>query len=253
MDRFFSGKGRKNDGTSPENGYGDAEEINARIVQTGLKVREEAQRLLALETVMRKRPQAIKARRLPALLEAGLTREEKGNLIEVTDTFDRPLFCLSPESALRQKMLYRLVSVALRRRSGRLVLHKRNDARLGNAGLWDFHTGFVLVGEAREDAALRLLHWAGLDGFAAQVLAARLPDESTRANTVYFTAEVPDGLYPLPLVPPEEEARSLSGAGTEMDRIMEVDVDEFDGLTSASPELFTPEVVWMSRAGLLVC
>lgn len=251
----YSGSGKKDSpeaGTDPPD---SGDEINIRIAEAGRMVREEAKRLLAQETLIRRRLPAIKPGRFPKPLTAGLTEEEQANLIEVTDGFDRPLICIRPESAIRQSLSYRLVSVALCRGTGRLVLHKRQDSRLGHPGCWDIHTAFVLVGEAREDAVLRVLGQAGLDGIGVKPLRTAPPEGERRARISYFVAELPEGLYPLTLDSAKSNgAKTDEGSGgeptVEIAEVLEVDADELAGIVRDVPELLSPELLWAARNGL---
>lgn len=235
----------------------DNEEVNLRIAQAGRLVREEAKRLLAQEKIVRKRQPVRRPARLPTALADGLDEEEKLSLVEVTDKSDRPLVCISPESAIRQKLPCRLVSVAMQRGKSRLILHKNRDPRLGGAGCWDMHTAFVLVGEAREDAAHRVLRLAGIEGLGVNFLGIAPQEEGRLLRTSYFKAELPAGLYPTQFFLPGQagrEQREIAGqeAGARNAQVLEVDADELEGITAAAPELFSPELLWAARTGLLL-
>lgn len=240
-----------------EESSGTDTEAHSRIAQAGRKVRDEARRLLALESAPRKRASSRRKTRLPKAIASALSREEKEKLIEVTDGAEQPLLCMAPEAALKQGLPCRLVAVALNRRANRLLLHKGRDARLGHSGCWDLHTGFVMVGEAREDAALRLLAQAGLSGLPVKPLPVDGYEESSRFHRTFFSAELPPGLYPRPLH--AEPASALSGKNeggsaspaAESSEVLELDMDEFFGLTARAPELFTPEVLCLARSGAL--
>ena len=234
----------------------DEDAINPRIATTGRLMREEARWLLEQENPVRKLRSSLPLGRLPVNLAAGLTDEEKATLVEVMDRNGSPLACLRPEAAIRQKLSHRLVSVALCRRPNKLVLHKRTDARLGNHGCWDIHTGFVLVGEAGEDAALRILRWIGLDGLGVKFLVTASSGEETTARVSYYVADLPAGLHPANLVSQdcaagEEERENGPGATSEPAEALEVDKDELAGITDQAPELFSRELLWVARAGLL--
>ena len=161
-------------------------------------------------------------------LAAQFSESERGQLVEVVDSNDRPLLCMPPEIALRQKLPVRVVAVALRTRWNRLILRKRRDARLGFQGRWDLYAGFVLVGEAREDAALRLLlSDAGLHGLKLSPLPSREAGEEGASFFALFAADMPAGLFPAH---PAHE-------------VMTVDADELAGLIRDVPELLSPELV----------
>ena len=234
----------------------DDDTINPRIATAGRRMREEAKWLLEQEKPVRKLRSSLPPGRLPVNLAAGLTEEEKATLVEVMDQSGSPLACLRPEAAIRQKLAHRLVSVALCRRPNKLVLHKRTDARLGNHGCWDIHTAFVLVGEAYEDAALRILRWIGLDGLGVKFLVTAPSGEETTAHVSYYVADLPVGLHPANLVSRdyaagEEEREAEPGAVSEPAEALEVDKDELAGITGQAPELFSRELLWVAKADLL--
>ncbi len=172
------------------------------------------------------------AARLPRL-GAELGESERSALVEVTDEADRALVCMRPESALRQGLRLRLAAAALRTRHNNIILRRRVDPRLEGKGLWDLYTGFVLVGEAREDAALRLLETdAGIGGLR-MIHAADRDDEKGRLSL--FVADLPAGIYP---VHPAQE-------------LLEADSDELRGLARDAAELLSAEALWAEASGVL--
>ena len=241
-EHFFPGKAsdtglraEKNGGAEQEpEPAGEAEEAGpsdrerSRIAQTGKKILDQAKRALPLSEKPVFRPRRHKSKPPPKHgLAATLSESEQAQLVEVVDSEDRPLMCMPPETALRQKLALRIVAVALRTRGDRLILHKRRELRLPSLGKWDLYTGFVRVGEAREDAALRLL----LSG--ARVSGIRLSPLPKGENRIIgshlltvFTADLPAGLYPQH---PDQE-------------LLTVDADELAGLMRDVPELLSPEL-----------
>lgn len=206
----------------------------SRIAQTGKKILDQARRSLPVseKPVLRRKTQKMN---FPPKhgLAVGLSENERAMLVEVVDGNDRPLMCVLPETALRQKLALRIVAVALRSRDNRLVLHKRGESGLGDPGKWDLYTGFVRVGEAREDAALRLLlSEAGLSGIRLCLLPG---DENRKIGSrllTLFTAALPAGLYPQH---PDQE-------------LLLVDADELAGLMRDVPELLSPELMHTAAA-----
>lgn len=217
---------------------GNAVRSRSRIAQAGEQLLDLARRSPALseKPALRLRKNR-EAPRPPALgLDARLSESEREQLVEVVDNQDRPLLCMPPENALRQKLPVRVVAVALRTWQNKLVLRKWRDAGAGGTGGWDLYTGFVRVGEAREDAALRLLSEAGLNGLSVSPVSGPEEREENSRFFTLFTADLPTGLYPSH---PVQE-------------IMTVDADELEGLIRDVPEMLSPEVFRAARApGLL--
>ena len=170
---------------------------------------------------------------MPPAFAADLHESERAVLVEVTDDLDQTLLCMLPEDAMRQMLRLRLAAVAARTRQNRLILQRRKDWRLGKAGLWDLYTGFVLAGEAREDAANRLLETLAIIGGLAVVHIADRTD--SHARLALFVAALPAGVYPAH---PSQE-------------LLEVDADELRGLVRDAPELFSDELVWAEKSGML--
>lgn len=184
--------------------------------------------------------------------------EERKELIEVTDGKDRPIACLPPELVLRQGLFFRMVTVVLRTRDNKVLLRKRTAGPLGFCGCWDGYTDFVRVGESRMDAAVRLLpHPLGLRSFSLSRVQAvterhepvfaqkrrrehprKSPEKLAMAHLSLFTTNFPVAFSP---------ART-AGEGH---AFLEVDKDELHGLIREVPELFTRELVWATRTGML--
>jgi ADP-ribose pyrophosphatase YjhB (NUDIX family) len=207
---------------------------NSRIASVAQEQQDEAARSLAREMPPRKiRPaRPLHEPMLPSLA-AALHESERAILLEVTDHADRPLLLMLPEDAMRQRQRLRLAAVGARTRQNRLVLHRRRDARLSNAGTWDLYTGFVMVGEAREDAAIRLLETGALIGGLRMVHVA--DREETHVHLALYMTNLPAGVYPAH---PAQE-------------LLEVDADELRGLVQDAPELFSDELAWAEKKGLL--
>jgi hypothetical protein len=237
----------------------EAADSRSRIAQTGRRVRDAAAPLLREQAPPPRRPGGRKKSRVGQLRRldpaALLSAAEQAELVEMTDADDRPLMCMAPEQALGVALYHRRAVLALRGRDGRLFLHRGRDPRLEQAELWDLYTTFVMVGEAGEDAALRLLRAVGLPDLTPRLLLRAAPDAGRRAHRVLFTADVPRGLRPLPLPAPILTARPLKRGGaapqTHSGDLLEVDAEELAGLTRSAPELFSPEVLWAAGARLL--
>mgnify|MGYP003587584685 CR=1 FL=1 len=199
----------------------------SRIAQAGETLRDLARRSLALSDRPVSRLRKRKEPPPPAYgLDAELGQADRERLVEVVDGNNRPLLCMTPQAALRQKLPVRAVAVALRLRQNRLILRRRQDAGRGVAGRWDLYAGFVMVGEAREDAALRLLlSEAGLSGLRVSSLGG--PEKDGDGLFTLFAVDLPAGLYP------EHPVQDM----------MTVDADELAGLIRDVPELLSPELV----------
>jgi hypothetical protein len=201
----------------------------ARAVQN---LRDEAARTLARELPPRK-PRPARPLREPPPFAAELHESERAVLVEVMDHADQVLLCMPPEEAMRQRLRLRLAAVAARTRQNKLIMHRRRDVRLGGAGTWDIYTGFMMLGEAREDAAIRLLETgANIGGLRMIHVADR---EDGHVSLALFVADLPAGVYPA------HPAREL----------LEADADELRGLVRDAPELFSRELVWAEQGGAL--
>jgi hypothetical protein len=207
-----------------------AGQVPSNIAQAGEKLLDAAKQslLLSEKPAFLSKKHTRRGFSLPFAPHTQLTAKEREKLAEVVDNNDRPLLCMLPEEALRQGLAVRTVAVALRERHNRLIVHKRRELALGFMDSWDIYTGFVLVGEARKDAALRLLaSVAGLSGLSVTPVSAC--GGHTRASGLFalFTADLPTGLHP----------------GHAADDMMPVDADELAGLIRDVPELLSPELV----------
>lgn len=171
---------------------------------------------------------------LPGGIRTGLSSIMQ--ILEITDNEDRPLMCMPPDAVLRQKLHRRIVCIALHTGKNTLLLHKRTDPMLAHQGVWDLYTGPVLMGEAREDAALRLLQdKTGLEDFSLTFAAVRKGRREEPSHVALFIARLPRGMFPQ---------------GDQHD-ILEVDADELAGLVRHTPELFSPALQWAAESGCL--
>ncbi|MCL1939895.1 MAG: NUDIX hydrolase [Desulfovibrionaceae bacterium] len=212
----------------------DSSSARTRIAKAAQKLRDEAARTLAREAPpQRPRPARPLRESPPPPFAVDLHESERAVLVEVTDQADQALLCMPPEEAMRQRLRLRLAAVAARTRQNKVILHRRRDARLGSAGTWDLYTGFVMVGEAREDAAIRLLETGAIIGGLRVVHVADREDEPARL--ALFVADLPAGVYPAH---PAQE-------------LLEADADELRGLVRDAPELFSPELIWAEASGML--
>lgn len=234
----------------------DVDDVAAsRIARAGQKVLAETMRLFTQEPFPQKKSRIPFAEGWGAIkdITASLSDVEKASLVEVTDQNDRPLLCMPPETAITQNLRYRLVAVALRTPKNRIVLHKGRDKRLGYAQCWDVYTGFVFVGEAREDAAQRILHAMALSGIRLQQIGILKPTSENRGHCTFLGGELPSGLYPVPF-DAEKDDGGHSRLFMEMEKkesLLELDRDELMGLVKQAPELFSPELLWAAEAGIL--
>jgi hypothetical protein len=194
---------------------------------------------------------------LPPAVENGLGEEERSMLGEVTDAAGRLLLCMPPEQALRRGLRLRLCAVALRTGDGKVILHKVSDDNTAPAtgkrrpgrnapgrplqipdspSPWDIYTGHVLVGEAWESAALRLLEiWAGTAGSRLVRLAEIDGEAAGGAHIRYYGATLVSGLYP----------------GHAPKDTLEADRDELAGLAENMSELLSRPLLLAARAGIL--
>jgi isopentenyl-diphosphate delta-isomerase len=165
-------------------------------------------------------------------LPAGPSIPASLRILEITDSRDRPLMFLQADAALRQKLYRRVACVALYGKGKILYLHKR--AGQAPDGRWDFCSGPVLAGEAREDAARRLiLEHTGLADQAPAEIMRRPADRELPAHLTLFAARLPRGVIP--------DSRET----------MIVDADELEGLLAHSPEIFSPALIWAAETGRL--
>ncbi len=210
---------------------------SSRIKQTAQRILAEAARALAKEPAPRRR--AVKKDvPAPPLFDcaAGLGAAERERLVEVVDAHDRPLAVMTPKDALRQGLRFRMAAVALRIADNRVLLLRRKDEKGDRYGLWGIGTGAVRVGEAREDAAFRLLaELAGLRGVQPREVAVADAAAGFSYDLTLYVADLPKGLLPWSV--------SLD--------TMALDRDELEGVLGESPGLFSAELAWAAGTGRL--
>jgi len=205
-----------------------------RIAKAAQKLRDEAAWPLVSEVPPRQsRPTRPVRDSVRSSFAVDLHESERAVLVEVMDHANQALLCMLPEDAMRQMLRLRLAAVAAHTRQNRLILQRRRDWRLGRVGAWDLYTGFVMAGEAQEDAAIRLLEIGAIIGGLVMVHVADRTD--SHAQLALFVAELPTGVYPAH---PAQE-------------LLLVDVDELRGLVRDVPELFSDELVWAERSEVL--
>ena len=167
--------------------------------------------------------------------------EESGlALVEYVDAADRPLLVAPREHADRLGLIRRVVGVSLTDPAGRCYLQRRAATLPLFPGRWGLSAvGHVRAGEAREDAALRVLtEEAGVHEAQLRVLAVVGPEQGHgRFHLTLFQAG------PAPFAPIPHPDRASEG--------LWVDVNELEGLATHFAELLTPELLWAARSGRL--
>jgi 8-oxo-dGTP pyrophosphatase MutT (NUDIX family) len=141
---------------------------------------------------------------------------------------------MPPEAAPRQGLYSRFACVALFGTGKILHLFRRVFPGVGFEGRWDFCFGPVRPGEAREDAARRLLlEQAGLADLRTVEILRRPADADLPGHLTFFSARLPLG-------------------GILDDReFLAVDADELEGLVAHCPDFFTPALLWAAGGGWL--
>lgn len=210
---------------------------SSRIRQTAQRILAEAARALAKEPVPRRRAAKKETPELPRFDRAeGLGPADRERLVEVVDADGRPLAAMTPKDALKQGLRFRMAAVALRTADNTLLLMRRKEEKTGRYGLWDIGTGAVRVGEAREDAAFRLLaELAGIRGIQPREVARADDAAGFSYDLALFVADLPKGLMPWSM--------SLE--------MLTLDRDELEGVLRESPELFSAELAWAAGTGRL--
>ena len=168
-----------------------------------------------------------------------LPQVKEGELIELTDSADRPLLVI-PRSGIRRFGLNRrVVLVALRDSEGKIYVQRRGYDRDVLPGFWDLSaTGHVHAGEAREDAARRELEEEiGIRHVRLIRLAERTPDTVGISYSVLYLAG-PTG------EPPTPNPTEVSGG-------IFLDEDELKALAAFEPDCVTPALRWALGTGLL--
>ena len=143
---------------------------------------------------------------------------------------------MEPKDALRQGLRLRMAAVALRTADNTILLLRRKDEKDDRHGVWDLSTGVVRVGEAREDAAFRLLaELAGLRGVQPREVASADSTAGFSYDLTLYVADLPKGLLPW---------------NASLDT-MTLDRDELEGVLRGAPGLFSAELVWAAGTGRL--
>lgn len=212
-----------------------AERPSPRIRQTAQRIQAEAARALAKEPAPRKREAAPRQTAPLPDFAKGLDKNEREQLVEILDADDRPLAVMTPENALRQGLRFRRVAVVLRSAS-QVLLMRQKEERPERAVPWGIGSGFIRVGEACEDAALRLMtEMAGCGGIRPRLAAVAAQDAGFVYDLMLYVADAPEGLL----------AWREDFEGCAMDQ------DELEGVLKGAPELFSHELRWAVATGRL--
>lgn len=224
-----------NQDAAPDAGAKAAHRGKSRIAQALRKIKVQAARSLASEAAPIRLPGKSLPEALPlAPLERGLSPEERAGLAEVADHSGGLLLCMPPAEAVKQGLRLRLAGAVPRTRNKTLVLRRRPEGP--GQGLWDMYTDCVRPGEARFDAAARVLEaGSGLRGLTLTQVAEAENEAALSGSLAVFVADLPPGLYPD--LAPED--------------MLEVDEDELRGLLCRSRELLSPELVWAAAGDWL--
>lgn len=169
-------------------------------------------------------------------------------LIEVIDANDQPFLLMPKAEVLTQGLAHRIVLVALRQQGGRILVTQRTQdtgSDSESAAVWGLSASTrVRAGEARMDAALRVLHH-DIGVHDAQLLpgagkAPRIPalKPFDRLHLSLFIAETPAS-NPL-FAEPEKNAG-----------VMFLDKDELQGMAQHFPEILSDGLLWAITSGAL--
>jgi isopentenyl-diphosphate delta-isomerase len=167
-----------------------------------------------------------------------LPEVKEGELVELTDSADRPLLVVPRAGVRRFGLNRRIVLVALRDAGGKIYIQQRGRDRDVLPGFWDLSaTGHVRAGEAREDAARRELEEEiGISRVRLVRLAEQEPKEGVSFSTLYLAGPAFE-----PPVPNPAEV----GGGMFLDR------EELQALAGYDPDCVTPGLRWALGTGLL--
>lgn len=162
-------------------------------------------------------------------------------LVEIHDSFGRPLLLVSRQFSRKRQLPRRIVHVCLRNLENKILIPKRADSISPHPGLWDISLlDDVLAGESYEGAALRLLAQnLGLPEIPIK-LASMLPylDEQGGSLSAAFFLAGPCRTNPRP------DPQVISD-------FMFLTQDELVGLFELNDNMFTPELSWAMRSGWL--
>lgn len=158
-------------------------------------------------------------------------------LLEYTDMSDRTLLVAPCSEAGRLGLCCRAVGVILCDAQKRVCIRRQGDERSGQR-LWNLTAvTHVRFGEAREDAARRVLETGmGIREASLTPFATLAPDDT--GEPLHVTLFL---------------ARSISGVVDpgRMGEYLFLDEDELNGLVEHMPELLTPTLLWTIRSGKL--
>lgn len=170
------------------------------------------------------------------------------DLLEVIDGNDQPFLLMPKGEVLAQGLAHRVVLVAVRQQGGRILVTQRTrdtGSESENSSVWGLSASTrVRAGEARVDAALRVLHNdVGVPD--AQLLpgagkAPRIPALSPfdRLHVSLFIAEAPLG-------------SPISAEAEKNTDVMFLDKDELQGMAQHFPELLSDGLRWAVTSGAL--
>ena len=164
---------------------------------------------------------------------------KEGELVELTDSADRPLLVVPRAHIRRFGLGRRVVLVALRDAGGKIYVQQRGHDRDLLPGFWDLSaTGHVHAGEAREDAAWRELEEEiGIRRVRLVRLAEYAQDAAGASfSTLYLAGPA--------FEPPVPNPAEVSGG-------IFLDEDELRALAACDPDCVTPGLRWALGTGLL--
>lgn len=208
----------------------------SHLARTARRILAKAAHSLAKEPAPRKQGKEP-ATTIPQFgLDAGLEPEEIDQLVEITDDYDNTLAILAPGEALRQGLRFRMIAVILRTTRNTVLLSRAKDEKPNRPVPWSMGLDFVRVGEAREDAATRMLAKGfGLGGIRPRMAAVAENSAAFAYDLTLYVADLPVGLLP----------------GAARFEILAVDKDELEGLLKRTPGLFSEELRWAFATGKL--
>ncbi len=165
-----------------------------------------------------------------------IKKNESPQLYTVVDATNKPLLHMPFASITRQKLYFRMALVAYFTKDNRLIVKKRNCQILPNQDLWDVFSTPVQALCATEDAARGMLPSRDFPLPETLVPVTKQPVLHDNAFTMLFKATLPPVAHTTQLAAQQP--------------ILLLDKDEVEGLTTATPELFTPELLWAVQHGI---
>lgn len=167
-----------------------------------------------------------------------MTRVRGHALVEVTDSRDRPLLLMPGAEVRRRSLAHRVALVILRDRQGRVLVARGGTDDI--SGLWRVSAaGQVRAGEAREDAARRLL--AAHLGITAVPCVLRTSLDASPAT----------GFRQVSLFTAGPVAEVPAPAPERIAEVMFLDRDELTGLAEHFPEMLSSDLLWAVRGGYI--